>query len=74
MAINPRLWKVTFKGTFPYFEAKLKNGAIASVAAWTGSVDRTTHATGSGATVTQLSQCLAALIADLQSRGIITTH
>lgn len=61
-------------GTRPYFEAKLKKGAIASVAAWSGSVDRTTHATGSGATVTQLSQCLAALIADLQTRGIITTH
>lgn len=64
----------TIKGTRPYFEAKLKKGAIASVAAWTGSVDRTAHATGSGATVTQLSQVLAALIADLQSRGIITTH
>lgn len=71
MAINPRLWKVTFKGSFPYFEAKLKQGAIASVAQWTGTQDRTTHATGSGATVTQLSQALAALLADLQTRGII---
>lgn len=74
MAINPRLWKVSFKGTFPYFEAKLKQGAIASVAAWTGTKDRTTHVTGSGSTVTQISEVLGALIDDLQTRGIITTH
>lgn len=64
-------FKPVIKGTRPYFEAKLKKGAIASVAQWTGTFDRTTHATGSGATVTQLSQCLGALIADLQTRGII---
>lgn len=69
--VNPRLWKVAFKGTFPFFEAKLKNGAITSVAAWTGTKDRTTHATGSGATVTQISEVLGALIDDLQTRGLI---
>lgn len=64
-------FKPTVKGNRPYFEAKLKKGAIASVAQWTGTQDRTTHATGSGATVTQLSQALAALLADLQTRGVI---
>ena len=67
-------YRPTVPTSRPWFEAKLRKGAIASVAAWSGSLDRTTHATGSGATVTQLSQCLAALIADLQTRGIITTH
>lgn len=69
-----RAWVPKLKGTFPYFEAKVKQGAIASVAAWTGTKDRLTHATGSGATVTQLSQVLGALIDDLQTRGVITTH
>ena len=64
-------FKPVIKGGRPYFEAKLKDGAIASVAQWTGTFDRTTHATGSGATVTQLSQALGALLADLQTRGII---
>lgn len=68
--INPRLWKVAFKGTFPFFEAKLKNGAIASVAQMTGTFDRTTLATGS-ASATDLAEYVAALAQDLQARGII---
>lgn len=56
----------------PYFEAKLKAGAISSVAALTGTKSRATFATGSGATVTQLSQALGALIDDLRTRGVIS--
>lgn len=67
-----RVWTPVIKGSRPYFEAKLKDGAIASCAAWTGTKDRTSHATGSGATVTQLSQCLGALIDDLHTRGVIS--
>jgi hypothetical protein len=70
MAINPRLWKPSFKGTFPFFEAKLKNGAIASVAQMTGTADRTTLAT-STASATDLAEYVMALVQDLQSRGII---
>lgn len=69
---NPRLWVPKIKDSRPYFEAKLKKGAIASVAAWTGTKDRTTHVTGSGSTVTQISEALGALIDDLRTRGIIS--
>jgi hypothetical protein len=58
------------KGTRPYFEAKLKDGAIASVAQMTGTATRTTLATGA-ATATTLAQYVMALVQDLQSRGII---
>lgn len=70
---NPRLWTPTIKDSRPYFEAKLKKGAIVSVAAMTGTKARTTLATGN-LTTTQLSEYLGALVDDLQSRGIITTH
>lgn len=66
MAFTP-----VFKGSQPYFEGKLKKGAVASVAQLTGTVSRATFATGAGATVTQLSQALGALLADLQARGVI---
>jgi len=59
-----------FKGLFPYFEGKLKQGAISSVAAWTGTKTRTTQVTSS-ATVAQIGAALGALIDDLQSRGVI---
>lgn len=64
-------FKPVIKGSRPYFEAKLKDGAVASVAQLTGTLSRATFATGSGATVTQLSECLGALIQDLQTRGVI---
>lgn len=57
-------------GTRPYFEAKLKKGAISSVAQMTGTPTRTTIATSS-ATATTLAQYVMALVQDLQSRGII---
>lgn len=60
----------TFKGPQPYFEAKLKKGAVASVAQMTGTPVRTTIATGS-ATATTLAQYVMALVQDLQARGVI---
>ena len=63
----------TIKGTRPYFEAKIKVGAVASVAAMTGTKSRTTLTTGN-LTTTQISEYLGALVDDLQARGIITTH
>lgn len=65
MAFTP-----VIKGTCPYFEAKLKKGAIASVAQMTGTATRTTIATSS-ATATTLAQYVMALAQDLKSRGII---
>lgn len=70
MATNPRLWIPKFKENLPFFEAKLKNGAISSVAQMTGTPVRTTIATSS-ATATTLAQYVMALVQDLQSRGII---
>lgn len=64
-SFNPKI-----KGNRPYFEAKLKKGAIASVAQMTGTPVRTTIATGT-ATATTLAQYVMALTQDLQSRGII---
>jgi hypothetical protein len=63
-------FKPTIKDARPYFEAKLKKGAIASVAQMTGTFDRTTLAT-STASATDLAEYVAALVQDLQSRGII---
>lgn len=65
------VWTPVFKGTQPYYEAKLKKGAIASVAQMTGTPVRTTIATGS-ATATTLAQYVMALVQDLQTRGIIS--
>lgn len=59
------------KGSRPYFEAKLKKGAITSVAQMTGTPVRTTIATSS-ATATTLAQYVMALVQDLQTRGIIS--
>ena len=67
----PNPASIAIAGTRPYFEAKLKDGAIASVAQLTGTFSRATFATGAGATTTQLSQALGALLQDLQTRGII---
>ncbi len=60
----------TITGSRPYFEAKLKKGAIASVAQMTGTPVRTTIDT-STATATTLAEYVMALAADLQTRGII---
>jgi hypothetical protein len=54
----------------PWFESKLRKGAIASVAQMTGTPVRTTIAT-STATATTLAQYVMALAQDLQTRGII---
>lgn len=66
---------MTFRPTVPnarpWFEAKLRKGAIASVAQMTGTPVRTTIATGS-ATATTLAQYVMALVQDLKTRGIIT--
>jgi hypothetical protein len=67
---NPRLWTPKIKDSRPYFEAKLKKGAIASVAQMTGTPVRTTIATSS-ATATTLAEYVMALTQDLQKRGII---
>jgi hypothetical protein len=65
---------MTFRPTVPdarpWFEAKLRKGAIASVAQMTGTPVRTTIAT-STATATTLAQYVMALAQDLQTRGII---
>lgn len=63
-------FKPTIKGNRPYFEAKLKDGAVTSVAQMTGTPVRTTIATSS-ATATTLAQYVMALVQDLQTRGII---
>lgn len=58
-------------GSRPYFEAKLKKGAIASVAAFTGTATRTTKATSS-VTLPQLAEAFKALTDDLRTRGVIS--
>lgn len=64
-------YKPTIKtGSRPWYEAKLRAGAIASVAQMTGTATRTTIAT-STATATTLAQYVMALTQDLQTRGII---
>ena len=60
----------TVNGVRKWFEAKLKAGAITSVAAATGTATRTTFAT-STVTATQLAERVKALIDDLQTRGVI---
>ncbi len=59
------------KGTRPYFEAKLKKGAISSVAAWTGTKSKSTQVTSS-ATAAQIGAALGQLIDDLRTRGVIS--
>ena len=59
MATNPLGWVPSIKDKRPYFEAKLKKGAIASVAQMTGTPSRTTLATGN-LTATQISEYLMA--------------
>jgi hypothetical protein len=54
----------------PWFEAKLKAGAISSVAAATGTPQRTTFATGS-VTLPQLAGVVMALLQDLNTRGVV---
>ena len=66
MAFNP-----TIDGPRPYFEAKLEAGAIASVAALTGTATRTTAATSS-VTLPQLAERFKALTDDLRTRGVIS--
>lgn len=58
-------------GVRAWFEAKLKAGAIASVAAWTGTKTRTTKVTTT-ATTSEIGQALGALIDDLRTRGVIS--
>lgn len=53
------------------FEQKLAEGAVPSVAAATGTETRTTFATGS-VTLPQLAERVAALLADLKTRGVIS--
>lgn len=67
MAFNPTIPD----GPRPYFEAKLQSGAIASVAAFTGTPTRTTAATGS-VTLPQLAERFMALLEDLKTRGVIS--
>lgn len=57
-------------GPRPWFEAKLEAGAISSVAQMTGTFDRTTLNTAT-ASATDLAEYVAALVQDLQTRGII---
>jgi hypothetical protein len=63
-------FKPVIKGNRPYFEAKLKDGAIASVAQPTGTVSRVTYATA-GVTLPTLAGYVMGLVADLQTRGVI---
>lgn len=62
---------ITINGSRPYFEAKLKKGAIASVAAWTGTKSRVTKVT-STATTAEIGAAFGALIDDLRTRGVIS--
>lgn len=55
----------------PWFEAKLKKGAISSVAAWTGTKSKSTQVTTT-ATASQIGQALGQLIDDLRTRGVIS--
>lgn len=65
MAFNP-----TITTPRPYFEAKLKHGAIASVALPTGTISRATYAT-STVTLAVLAEYVFGLVTDLQARGVI---
>ena len=58
-------------GKRPWTEAAIKAGAIASVAAFTGTATRTTRATGS-VTLPQLAEAFKALTDDLRTRGVIS--
>jgi hypothetical protein len=62
---------VTIKYNTPYFEGKLKHGAIPSVAAWTGTKSKVTQVT-STATAAQIGAALGQLIDDLRTRGVIS--
>jgi hypothetical protein len=53
------------------FEKELQKGAVASVAAATGTATRTTFATGS-VTTAQLAERVMALLEDLKTRGVIS--
>lgn len=57
-------------GKRPWFEAKLKAGAISSVAQPTGTASRATYAT-STVTATVLAEYVMGLVQDLKTRGII---
>lgn len=65
MAFTP-----TTKLAQPWFESKLRKGAITSVVAWTGTATRTTKATGT-ATLANVAEAFKALTDDLRTRGII---
>lgn len=67
MSFNPTIPD----GPRPYFEAKLEAGAIASVAAWTGTKSRVTRVTTT-ASASEIGQALGALIDDLRTRGVIS--
>lgn len=66
---------MTFRPTTPdsrpWFESKLRKGAIASVAAFTGTATRTARATSS-VTTEQLAEAFKALTDDLRTRGVIS--
>lgn len=62
-------------GEIPYFQAKYRKTMAAyaptTVAAATGTLTRTTFATGS-VTLPQLAERFAALLADLKTAGVVT--
>lgn len=62
---------LTTKQARPYFEMKLVKGAIASVAAWTGTKSRVTKVT-STATTAEIGAAFGALVDDLRTRGVIS--
>lgn len=64
-------FKPTVKTARPWFEAKLRKGAIPSVAAWTGAKSTVTQVT-STATAAQIGAALGQLIDDLRTRGVIS--
>lgn len=64
-------FRPTVPNSRPWFEAKIRKGAIASVAAFTGTATRTSRATGS-VTLPQLAEAFKALSDDLRTRGIIS--
>lgn len=63
-------FKPTIKGGRPYFEAKLKDGAVTSVATPTGTASSVTYAT-STVTLATLAGYVMQLVTDLKTRGII---
>lgn len=64
-------FKPVVKGNRPYFEAKLKDGAIPSVAAFTGTTSSAAVAIA-GATGPQVAAALGQLLIDLRARGVIS--